>query len=51
MLKENNIEEFLTKKGLNFSNNTSIIGVIMPSKIALFFGTAGILLYILEKTE
>ena len=56
MLKEKNIEEFLTKKGWNFSNNKSIVGVIMPSKIDLFFGTGvylqqNILLYILEKTE
>ncbi len=42
MLKEKNIEEFLTKKGWNFSNNKSIVGVIMPSKIDLFFGTGGI---------
>ncbi len=42
MLKEKNIEEYITNKGWKFSNNKSIVGVIMPSKISLFFGTGGI---------
>jgi len=38
----NNPSETVIENGRGLSNNKSIVGVIMPSKIDLFFGTGGI---------
>lgn len=43
MLKESGIQEFVTKKGWNYSENSSIVGVTMPSKLAYLMGPAGTL--------
>ncbi len=42
MLKETDIQEFVTKKGWSYSENSSIVGVSMPSKLAYLVGPAGV---------
>lgn len=39
MLKENDIKDYLSQYNVPYEENSSIIGVIMPSKAEYFFGS------------